>query len=231
METLGEHAAIDFYVYNNDYTLFRQLLLNKATDYTHYVIIPNFLEGGERAYEIINTISPDKLVLVDKLVEGVKGNYSAIYQNFEKNIFTALEEAKPNLTKYHTLKIIFPEDSYFPDDILKGFCSFCREYSFNYKVVRDITRESIGEGEVYINLMEDDLVTLIERLIILKLEVGTQVGVISYNETPLKKIILNGITTISTDFRQMGIAAAHSILNNHKQQIEVPFHLTLRSSL
>ncbi len=28
-------------------------------------------------------------------------------------------------------------------------------------------------------------------------------GVISYNETPLKKIILNGITTISTDFQMM----------------------------
>ena len=40
--------------------------------------------------------------------------------------------------------------------------------------------------------MEDDLVLLIERIISNKLEVGKQVGVISYNETPLKKVILNG---------------------------------------
>lgn len=45
---------------------------------------------------------------------------------------------------------------------------------------------------------------LIEKIIETKLEVGKQVGVISYNETPLKKIILNGITTISTDFHLMG---------------------------
>ncbi len=49
--------------------------------------------------------------------------------------------------------------------------------------------------------MENDLVILIERILAAGLKVGKDVGVISYNETPLKKIILNGITTISTDFK------------------------------
>src|ERR1035437_9607076 len=62
-------------------------------------------------------------------------------------------------------------------------------------------------------------------------EIGEQVEIISYNETPLKKIILNGITTISTDFHQMGIIAAELILSNSKEHIEVPFKLTLRDSL
>jgi len=84
---------------------------------------------------------------------------------------------------------------------------------------------------VYINLMEDDLVILIERLINMKLKLGKDVGVISYNETPLKKIILNGITTISTDFRRMGEMTAKLILENSKEHLEVPFHLTLRASL
>lgn len=45
--------------------------------------------------------------------------------------------------------------------------------------------------------MENDLVVLIEKIIEKNLQVDTDVGVISYNETPLKKIILNVITTIS----------------------------------
>ena len=57
------------------------------------------------------------------------------------------------------------------------------------------------------------------------------VGVISYNETPLKKIILNGITTISTDFKFMGRYAAELILNKKHDHVAVPFHLTLRKSL
>jgi DNA-binding LacI/PurR family transcriptional regulator len=79
--------------------------------------------------------------------------------------------------------------------------------------------------------MEDDLVYLIEKIISLKLEVGKQVGVISYNETPLKKIILNGITTVSTDFQQMGAIAAKMILDNSRTHVEVPFNLKLRASL
>ncbi len=228
---LGEHVAIDFYIYNNDFALFKKLLDNKKEDYSHYVIIPHFIEGGEESYRLINAIPKDKLVLMDKLLPGVEGEYAAVYENFEKDIYHALEQARDQLSKYHTLKIIFPDKSYFPNEIIKGFNRFCQQYAFSNKIVNDISTEPIQEGEVFINLMEADLVTLIERIISLKLKVGKQVGVISYNETPLKKVILNGITTISTDFSKMGELAAQLILSNSHAHAEVPFHLTLRPSL
>lgn len=229
--TLGEKAAIDFYIYNNDYLLFKKLLLNKKNDYSYYVIIPHFVEGGENAKEIINTIPKDKLVLMDKQIPGVEGKYAAIFENFEKDIYGALEQALPQLSKYHTLKIIFPSYTYFPKEIIKGFYSFCQQYAFTYKVVHKIANEPIKEGEVYINLMEEDLVVLIEKILCTSLKVGKDVGVISYNETPLKKIILNGITTISTDFHLMGEKAAQLILEKSNDQVEIPFYLRLRASL
>lgn len=231
VEALGEHVAIDFYIYNNDFRLFKKLLNNAKEEYTHYVIIPHFIEGGETAHEIINTIPKHKLILLDKKVAGVEGEYGAVYENFENDIYNALEQALKQLAKYHTLKIIFPEKSYYPSGILKGFNRFCQEYAFTHKIVHNIEKEPISSGEVYINVMEADLVTLIERLITMKYKVGKHIGVISYNETPLKKIILNGITTISTDFRQMGVRAAELILSSSKAHMEVPFKLTLRASL
>ena len=198
---------------------------------TSTFIIPHFIEGGEESYRLINEIPKDKLVLLDKLLPGVEGEYAAVYENFEKDIYNALEQARDQLSKYHTLKIIFPDKSYFPNEIIKGFNRFCQQYAFSHKIVNDIGTEPIQEGEVFINLMEADLVTLIERIISLKLKVGKQVGVISYNETPLKKVILNGITTISTDFSKMGELAAQLILSNSHAHAEVPFHLTLRPSL
>jgi DNA-binding transcriptional regulator YhcF (GntR family) len=231
IEALGEQATVDFYIYNNDFALFKRLLANKKEDYSHYVIIPHFLEGGEKAHEVINAIPKERLLLLDKKIKGVEGVYAAAYENFEKDIFGALELAREQLGKYHTLKIIFPEYTYYPNEILKGFYRFCQEYAFSYKVVHNISQEPISEGEAFINLMEDDLVTLIERIISLKLKIGEEVGVISYNDTPLKKIILNGITTISTDFRKMGAMAAEMILTNSKEHLEVPFYLTLRASL
>jgi DNA-binding transcriptional regulator YhcF (GntR family) len=228
---IGEHVAVDFYVYNNDYKLFRKILNNKMEGYSHYVVIPHFYEGGENPYDVINTIPREKLVLLDKKVHGLDGEYVAVYENFEKDIYSALEQARDELGKYHTIKLIFPEKSYYPKEIKKGLLRFCQQYAFNHKFVNNISEEPIHDGEVYINLMEDDLVILIERLVSMKLKVGKQVGVISYNETPLKKIILNGITTVSTDFQQMGTIAAQMILDNSRKQVEVPFYLTLRSSL
>lgn len=231
VESIGEDAVIDFYIYNNDFSLFRKLLMNKRDDYTNYVIIPHFLEGGENAHEIINTIPKEKLLLLDQMIPGVNGNFAAVYENFEKDIYDALEQAVQQLSKYQTIKIIFPDYTYHPKQILEGFYRFCNQYAFNYDVVSDINNAIINEGEVYISLMENDLVTLIEKVIETKLEVGKQVGVISYNETPLKKIILNGITTISTDFYAMGEKAAELIRNKSTTHIATPFNLILRESL
>jgi DNA-binding transcriptional regulator YhcF (GntR family) len=228
---LGEDAVIHFYVYNNDFAIFKKLIQNRRTDYSHYVIIPHFVEGGDGAAEIINTLPKEKLILIDKKVAGVCGNYSAIYENFEKDIYNALTQAKEALAKYHTLKLIFPQRSYFPQEIMNGFRLFCQQYAFGYHVVHDIKNEPIKKGEVYINLMEDDLVVLIENIISLGLQLGTEVGVISYNETPLKKFLLNGITTVSTDFQFMGSRAAEIIKTQGRQDQEAPFNLTLRASL
>jgi DNA-binding transcriptional regulator YhcF (GntR family) len=229
--SIGDSAAIDFYIYNNDFDFFKRLILNKKNDYTHYVVIPHFIEGSESAHKVINTIPKDKLILLDKLVPGVDGEYGAVYENFEKDIYGALEKALPQLSKYHTIKINMPATTYYPVEILKGFRSFCQQYAFTSKVVHHIANEPIKEGEAYINLMEDDLVILLEKILATKMKLGKHVGMISYNETPLKKIILNGITTISTDFTMMGEKAAQLILEQSTEHIEIPFHVTLRASL
>jgi DNA-binding transcriptional regulator YhcF (GntR family) len=229
--SLGQEAAVDFYIYNNDFTIFKKLIQNRRTDYSHFIIIPHFMEGGEKVSEIINTIPKEKLILLDKKVTGVDGEYTAIYENFEKDIYGALNEVREQLSKYHTLKLVFPKKSYFPQEIIQGFKRFCQQFAFNHKIVSDVRNEPILPGEVYVNLMEDDLVTLIERIISLHLEIGKDVGVISYNETPLKKLLLNGITTISTDFKLMGSLAADMINKQLHEHHEVPFYVTLRPSL
>lgn len=228
---LGEKAAIDFYIYNNDFNLFKKLIQARKEDYTHYVIIPHFMDGSDQANEIINEISGGQLILLDKLILGIKRSYSAVFENFEQDIYGALKEALLQLQKYRTLKIIFPAFNYFPEEILKGFYAFCNEYAFDYKVINDISSESLEAGDVYINLVEDDLVILLGKIQKSNFIVGENIGIISYNETPWKEFILNGITTISTDFHKMGELTAQMILKNENNLIEVPFALILRKSL
>jgi DNA-binding transcriptional regulator YhcF (GntR family) len=90
--SLGEMVSIDFYIYNNDYNYFKKLLQTNSHDYTHYVIIPHFTEGGEKAHEVINaTIQRQKVIVVDKPIPGIKGKYGSVCQNFKLDIFKALE--------------------------------------------------------------------------------------------------------------------------------------------
>jgi DNA-binding transcriptional regulator YhcF (GntR family) len=231
VETLGEKAAIDFYIYNNDFGLFKKLLNQQKGVYTHYVIIPHFIEKVEGYKSLIEQIPKEKLIIVGKKIEEITGKYGAVYENFEGDIYNALSKALESLSKYHTLKLIFPEDSYFPKEIINGFKNFCYSYAFNHKIVHNLDIEEVNEGEVYINLMESDLVKILDKIILLNLTVGKQVGLISYNETPLKKFIMNGLTTISTDFEAMGKTAAHLVLDASKEHIENPFELVLRGSL
>jgi DNA-binding transcriptional regulator YhcF (GntR family) len=228
---LGESAAIDFFIYNNDHSLFRELIKNHQEDYSYYVIIAHFLEETQAARQIIDTIPKHKLILLDKILPDIQGPYGAVYEDFEKDIRGALEQALDRLHKYDTLKLFFPEYTYHPTEIVKGFLHFCNQYAFNYEVLSDISAEKISPGTAYISLMENDLVLLVEKILDSRLQVGRDVGVISYNETPLKKIILSGITTISTDFQLMGEEAARLILEKSAEKVAIPFHLTLRDSL
>jgi DNA-binding transcriptional regulator YhcF (GntR family) len=229
VKNLPQEATIDFYVYNNDYTLFKRLLDHPKENYTHYVIIPHFSENEQKALQLIDELPKEKLILVGKKPNGVCGEYRAVYENFEKDIYQALTHALIALRKYHTLKIIFPENSYSASEIVKGFVSFCQDHAFQSKIVR--SDEFIGEGELYITLTEEDLVQILEKVIALEWTLGKQIGLISYNETPLKKFIMNGITTISTDFECMGATAANLVLSSSQAQIENPFYLTLRASV
>ncbi len=58
---------------------------------------------------------------------------------------------------------------------------------------------------------------------------GTDIGVISYNETPMKALL--GITVISTDFKGMGETAAKLVLKNKKEMAKNPFNYFERNSL
>lgn len=133
--------------------------------YSHYVIILHFNEGHEHAYQLIDSLPKDKLLLLDKLIPEIKGEHAAVYENFEKNIYEAMEQALPHLTKYHSIKLIFPENSYYPGEIIQGLRRFCHQYAFNFTLIHELGSSSIERGTIYLNRMERDLVILIERIL------------------------------------------------------------------
>lgn len=231
VKTLGDKASIDFFIYNNDAKLFCKLLDTRKQNYTHYIIIPHFVDGEKSAIQAINNLPKDKLILLDKYLPEISGKFGAVYENFSKDIFSSLVELKTKLQKYKVIKLLFPEQSYFPVQIFEGFNSFCQSYVFENKIVYNLENENIEVGDLYINLMEDDLFELLEKIESSKLKLGQDIGIISYNETKAKKYIMNGLTTLSTNFELMGIKTAELVISNKLQHFEIPFSINLRDSI
>lgn len=232
-KTLGDSATIDFFIYDNNYRHFKELILvSKSREYTHYVINTHFEEGGDDIVDFIHAEIPDnKLVVLDKKIEDLGNDIACVYQDFENNIHSALNKLNPLLKKYKQIKLLFRKVSYQPNEIKKGFMKFCGEFAYDFEIVDDIENIDIEKNTVYINLKEDDLVTLIKKIKKTDYILGRDVGIISYNDTPLKEILLNGITVISTDFEKLGEQAANMILNNQKLQFDNPFYAIPRKSL
>ena len=69
----------------------------------------------------------------------------------------------------------------------------------------------LRRGTLYLTANDRELVNLIKLAEAAGLGIGNDIGIISYNDTPLKEVLLGGITTLSTDFRQMGRTMASLI--------------------
>ena len=59
--------------------------------------------------------------------------------------------------------------------------------------------------------------------------IGKDIGVLSYNDTPLKDLL--GISVVSTDFNMMGATVAQMILNKEKGSVKNPFNFIDRESM
>jgi DNA-binding transcriptional regulator YhcF (GntR family) len=227
----GETAIINAHVFHNNFYRSGMFLQYCQNEYDHYIFLTGAHKNALDLLRIIDMIPKEKLIVVGRKIKELNGQYSGVYENFEDNIFQVLQEAVQSLRKYHSIGLVSPGTGLHHSAILMGLRRFCSRYSFHCRVIQDMAREEVAAGVAYITLEEDDLVMLAEQILMLNLKAGTDVGIISFDEMPLKKLILNGITTISTDFRMMGEQIARLIIDRSIKQKEVRFFLTLRNSL
>ncbi|PWJ60409.1 substrate-binding family protein [Dyadobacter jejuensis] len=232
VEQIGKNVNVDLHIHHSNINIFKNLIKNSLGEYDYYVVMPHFYDKQDEAVEILKLIPPEKLMLLDKDIDLPSKKYSCVYQNFEKDIVESLNEATDLLKSYTKLILIFPTIIPYPKDIMKGFRVFCIQQSISHQIIYDFQEnDEVTPQAAYVVIEENDLVHLIKKCRQQNLEVGKDVGIISYNETPLKEILLNGITTISTDHEQMGRTAASLIVENKQAIVKNPFTLTIRKSL
>jgi DNA-binding transcriptional regulator YhcF (GntR family) len=231
-QTFGKKATIDLKIYHSNTRLFSDIIDANLGEYDYYVIMPHFYEDIETAYEVIRKIPADQLFVLDKDLPYPGISYSAVYQDFKQDITEALESGLSTLRKYELLTLVYPKNPRYPNEIVVGFRNFCTQNKFEYRIISEVNADiTIQRKEAFVVIEETDLVNLIKNCQAAGLKFGKDVGIVSYNDTPLKEILADGISVISTDHAKMGETAARMILENRKERIKNPFHLILRNSL
>lgn len=226
LKHIGKNVQVDIFFHHFNVPVFQKLINDSNGNYTKYIIMPTNLIDIAHS---IKTLPVGDVIILDQTNPDLK-MYPAIYQNHQKDIFEGLFKGKSKLNKYKRLILIFPGFRE-PLGMKIGFENFCSEFDFESEIITEFTNREIAMGDLYIIPNDRDLVRVIENARDQNLKLGTDFGIISYNETPLKKIVANGITTISTHFEAMGKILAEMVLKGSKEQIENKSSLLMRNSL
>jgi len=229
-EALGDSGSVDVYVYHNDFDLFRKILAKRRYDYTHYVVAPHVMGDREDLLETLRSIPSEKLIMLDHFLHDVSIS-GAVCRNFEKSVYDILQKVEDRIFKYKCIKVICPEPSCESAGIIKGIERYAAECNFQFCVVRSARYTEIQTGDLFVSIADSDFIQLAERIMLSGLKAGHQVGIISYDDLPYKKLILGGITTVSSDAQFIGSQLAKLIRQNTHENIEVPFAIQLRASL
>lgn len=239
INNIGPNAYVDLHIYHCNESLFLSLLEKHKRTYDHYVIMPHFktedLQHTSTTVDVTQAMSKiprNKLVIMGNEQIPIDDNPITVYEDYEKDIFTALNKGAKKISKYKKIILIYPRKSVhpYPKRITRGFTRFCVKHNLDFDILDKIHDDMILlKDDLFITIEENDLVNLMQLIEEKELVLGKDIGIISYNETPLKALL--GISTISTDFKVMGETTAQMILDNKKGKVKVPFKFTDRNSM
>lgn len=213
---LGDGVNVNIFFHHHNLKVFENLLMNNLGNYNFFVVMPHF---KEEVTHIIQKLPKEKLLILDIDTPKLGDDYAILCQDFEKNIYQGLTDAKVLIKKYQTLSLVLSSKSfqYTPIGIINGFKRFCNENDISYEIISNLEEEEhLQKDHAYLVFRENDLVRFINWSNKKNWKLGEDIGLISYDDTPIKEILAEGISVISNDFALMGKRAAEMILSRDK---------------
>jgi len=227
LDDLPETIAIDLHFHHYNIDDFEKIIKESLGKYTKYIIM-NF--DHERVPEITSQIPASKLLVIDWNVNSQEG-ISSIHQDFGQALYDSLESGIDLIRKYEKFIYLYPSFTYHPKISILYFEKFCSDHQISFKTLFDFKKFDLQKGELYLLVSDRTLAKFLDQCHQKNLVLGQDVGVISYNETPMKKYVKEGITVISTDFELMGKKIAEFVITGEKTNLVIPSKLTVRKSI
>ena len=226
-QNLPENYSIDLYFHHYNLEVFENVLKSGVGRYNFFVIM-SFDDPGVAG--VLKKMDKNKVLILDLQHQAPKV-LPCICQNFEEEFVRCLSEVRERIRDYEHFHFILRPESHHPQESARAFSKFCKHNGMRGDVSGDLDENQIRKNHVYLLVTDDDLVKVVEKSRELNYQPGKDIGIISYNDTPVKKVIADGITVISTDFEEMGRCASDFLLNRKFVRKVIPTRLILRNSL
>lgn len=227
-ENLPQEYSVDLLFHHYNPAVFEQLVRNAIGRYSMYVIM-NL--SNTKLHPVLSKIDPNRLLILDMGSDhDPRNNY--ILQNFDTSVRNCLEKGADLLKKYRELIFIYSRHKTpHPPDTETAVREFCHFHGLEFRVMSEFEPDMMKPGQVYMPFTDSDLVQVLKGCRSQGLSLGSEVGIIAYNDTPMKEIAGNGITVISVDFHEMGKKAAEFLKNKTRVQEYLSTRLIVRESL
>ena len=226
-DALKSEGSEQIFFHHNNLKMFQTIIDGAVGEYSEYVIMP--IDHPD-VPDLIAKLPANKMFILDQGRKKYKDLYPYACQDFERDIYRVLKKNAELVTKYQRMVLVIRNQKSHFRDIITGFRDFCKQHPISSEVVSDLKSFAIEPGDAFVVVDDRDLEFLVRYSIEKQLVLGSEMGIVSYNETPLKGIVASGITTISTDFAEMGKSMADMILNHQKLKIDNAFVMNLRNS-
>ncbi len=227
LDNLPDNFSVDLHFHHYNIEIFEKIITESIGKYSKYIVM-NF--EHEKVPEIIKQIPPTKLLSIDWQVNAIP-EASSLYQDFGQSLYNALQSQLPLLKKYKRFIYLYPEFTYHPVESIEYFEKFCTDNNLEYEVTKKYKEMDVEPGELYLLVSDRTLARFLDQCASKNLTIGEDVGVISYNETPMKKYVKDGISVISTDFEVMGKKAAEFVTSGESIHLQIPTQLKVRASV
>lgn len=227
-------ANIKIFFHHCDIEVFESLITNNIDGFNMFVIMPF---ADNRISSILDRLNGKEVLILDRMENLDHNKFNFIVQDFDTALFNCLRSALDKINKYQDFVLVFPDTDSIasnaykaPKDIKTAFARFCTSFGIRYQIVSEL--EGVHRNQAFFFIDDVDMANAIEMAKHKNLILGNDIGIISYNEFPLKRVVADGITVISTDFVKMGKELVNYVLKDSSSiKSIVATKLFLRKSL
>ncbi len=224
---LPSSINVDVHFHHYNAKVFENIVRAASGKYRYYIIM-NF--DDSRVKSALKYIDPAKLLCIDWKIN-VPSKCSFVGQDFGVSVYNELAGVQDLLNKYTKLVFVYPEYTNHPIESVNNFLKYCSNFKFRHEVVYKIDLIKLEKNVLFFTVSDRAMAKILDLSEEQNFVLGQDFGIISYNDTPTKKYIKNGITVISTDFKEMGRKMADFIMNNSKFDEFIPTRIIKRDSL